>query len=443
MYRYTRLWTTFLLVATVPVFAQGGGEEVLYFADAHQTGVDTQLFRVHLAAQTLEAELTPLPGVGFGPGVIPLDQVTAIAVTPDGELLYALDSNEYGSVDNGELGVYDLVAGSWQIIGQINYGRTPIRLLDSAAFSPEGLLYAASSQTKMLYVIDTETAAATPVGYVVNQDTNVTVNLKGADLAFTPEGVFYLWTNGGWNGAPSGLYALTLPESPRGRVMAAYLGSGSVAHNVRGLALHDNGTGDLLASVDGGNLVVLDRSTVETLETYALVLDGLSYVSGSGDMSIGPMFTAPTTLNLRLDIKPGDCPNPMNRRGRGVVSMALLGSESFDIADIDVDSLFLTRADGVGGAAIPLTGPPGPGTRIQDVATPFDGEPCDCIALDGDGWEDLVLKFSRPEMVEALQLEGLLSGTSIELVIEGALYDGTPFVASDCVALVGPPHAQN
>ena len=54
-------------------------------------------------------------------------------------------------------------------------------------------------------------------------------------------------------------------------------------------------------------------------------------------------------VGASLDIKPGACPNPLNVRSRGVVPMAVLGSESFDVTEIDVDSLALTRTDGAGG----------------------------------------------------------------------------------------------
>jgi len=138
-----------------------------------------------------------------------------------------------------------------------------------------------------------------------------------------------------------------------------------------------------------------------------------------------------------LDIKPGSCPNPLNPRSQGVVPMALVGDASFDVADVDVDSLWLSRVDGVGGSVAPLMGPPGPGIRIDDVATPLMGEPCACHELDGDGIDDLTLKFSLPELVEALELDSVRTLSTVELILRGSLPDGGAFEARDCVSLSG------
>ena len=87
----------------------------------------------------------------------------------------------------------------------------------------------------------------------------------------------------------------------------------------------------------------------------------------------------------------------------------------------------------------PLSVPPGPGITIDDVATPFTGNLCDCHDLGGDGIDDLLLKFSTPELVEALELESLRGGASVALTVSGSLSDGTSFEASDCIVLPGRP----
>ncbi len=138
-----------------------------------------------------------------------------------------------------------------------------------------------------------------------------------------------------------------------------------------------------------------------------------------------------------LDIKPGSCPNPVNPRSKGVVPVAIIGSESFDVTQIDIDSLLLARADGVGGAAAPLGKRRGAWSEVADVGTPFDGEPCDCHELGADGIDDLLLKFSTPELAEVLELGSLPRGTSVALTLSGSLLDGTGFEASDCIVIPG------
>ncbi|MHC4416111.1 MAG: hypothetical protein ACYS0G_12590 [Planctomycetota bacterium] len=153
-------------------------------------------------------------------------------------------------------------------------------------------------------------------------------------------------------------------------------------------------------------------------------------------------YNAPAQeLILPVDIKPGSCPNPLNRRSNGVLPVGLLGTPDFDITQVDVSSVVIFRADGMGGSASPNEGPPGPHSVFDDVGTPFEGELCDCHELGGDGIVDLSMKFRTQNVVDTLELDDLPGGELVELVVSGTLLDGTPFVGSDCVRLVppGPP----
>ena len=139
-----------------------------------------------------------------------------------------------------------------------------------------------------------------------------------------------------------------------------------------------------------------------------------------------------------LDIKPGSCPNPLNRGSHGVLPVALLGTTDFDATMIDVSSVRLGRADGVGGLVAPHEGPPGPHSAFEDVGTPFEGEPCDCHEAGADGFVDLSMKFETDDVVANLLLDDLDAGALVELVVTGELLDGAGFAASDCVRLVPP-----
>ena len=138
-----------------------------------------------------------------------------------------------------------------------------------------------------------------------------------------------------------------------------------------------------------------------------------------------------------LDVKPGSCPNSFNPGSHGILPVALIGTEDFDVTEIDVSSVLLSRADGLAGEVAPHEGPPGPHSVFADVATPFDGEPCDCHELEGDGIVDLSMKFRTDDVVAALELDALEG--DVELVVTGTLLDGTGFTsASDCIRLVPP-----
>ncbi len=137
-----------------------------------------------------------------------------------------------------------------------------------------------------------------------------------------------------------------------------------------------------------------------------------------------------------LDIKPGACPNSFNANSHGVLPVALVGAKGFDVTEVDISSILLSRADGVGGSVAPNEGPPGPRSVFEDVATPIVGELCDCHELEGDGITDLSMKFRTDDVVAALQLNDLPAGDLVQLVVNGTLLDGTPFSASDCIRLV-------
>jgi N-acetylneuraminic acid mutarotase len=93
---------------------------------------------------------------------------------------------------------------------------------------------------------------------------------------------------------------------------------------------------------------------------------------------------------VHVDIKPTSCPNPLNVTSKGVLPVAILGTEDFDVNKIDVASI---RLDGVA----PIR------SSLEDVAAPPEGPSCindDChefttdnntVALwhlNGDGNDD-------------------------------------------------------
>ncbi|UCG15864.1 MAG: right-handed parallel beta-helix repeat-containing protein [Phycisphaerales bacterium] len=163
--------------------------------------------------------------------------------------------------------------------------------------------------------------------------------------------------------------------------------------------------------------------------------------TGSGtppivDMGAYEFQVAPVVI--AADIKPGSCPNLFNRNSHGMLPAALVGTSNFDATTIDIATVRLSRADGIGGGVAAFEGPPGPHSVFEDVATPFEGEPCECHDLGSDGVIDLSVNFKADNVVEVLELEALPPGVLVELVVSGNLLDGYPFTASDCIRLVPP-----
>jgi len=139
-----------------------------------------------------------------------------------------------------------------------------------------------------------------------------------------------------------------------------------------------------------------------------------------------------------VDIKPQSCPNPLNVGGKGVLPVAILGTEEFDVTRIDPATIKVSRANGNSGVP-----PIEDRWAYEDVATPFEPltgkEDCyeDCNAYGGDCYLDLTLKFDTQEVVAALG--DVSDGDCLVLTITGNLkeeFGGTPIVGEDVVRIL-------
>ena len=138
-----------------------------------------------------------------------------------------------------------------------------------------------------------------------------------------------------------------------------------------------------------------------------------------------------TEIEVPVDVKPQSCPNPVNVKGRGVLSVAILGTDSLDVNDIDVGTVEL---EGVS----PLR------SEVEDVATPFVGtisSPRDrneCTEAGLDGNDDLTLKFDTEAIVAAL--DSVSDGDVLVLTLTGNLLNGRAITGEDVVVIVKKGH---
>ncbi|NUP97039.1 MAG: hypothetical protein HUU28_12840 [Planctomycetaceae bacterium] len=130
---------------------------------------------------------------------------------------------------------------------------------------------------------------------------------------------------------------------------------------------------------------------------------------------------------LHLDAKPLECPNLLRAFAPGTTTFSLVGTATTEVADLDLASLRLSRADGLG---LPLRRF---ALAYLDLSTPLYGPIGACPPAGPDGRMDLALEFPNLDLRRLLGLTTLPNGTPLELVLRGRLLDGTPFEARDLV----------
>lgn len=111
----------------------------------------------------------------------------------------------------------------------------------------------------------------------------------------------------------------------------------------------------------------------------------------------------PPTIEVTIDVRPGSPRNRVNPFARGVVQVALLGAEDFDVSQVDVSSL------GFG-----PSGAPAVHSHVADV--------------NADGWPDLVSHHPIP-------LTGIALGDG-EACLTGATLAGVAIEGCDAVSTV-------
>jgi len=165
------------------------------------------------------------------------------------------------------------------------------------------------------------------------------------------------------------------------------------------------------------------------------------YSSGRGEpviitewalLTLQRVAPPPPLIAVDIDIKPLSCPNPLNPAGRGVLPVAILGTEEFDVTTIDPATVMLDRDfddDLEGIYAVRWD--------YEDVATPVtDGEECECTTCGADGYMDLTLKFATQDV--RTTLGDVSDGEVFPVFLRGNLleeFNGTGIEGSDCIVI--------
>jgi len=174
--------------------------------------------------------------------------------------------------------------------------------------------------------------------------------------------------------------------------------------------------------------IILDHytGTITGILADGSVLNNLFAIYNTGALEgIGNIIIVhkPVTIKVDVDVRPSSCPNPVNVKSKGVLPVAILGTEEFDVSTIDIASIFLNGVQAIR-------------SILEDVSAPFDDpNECECFTNGPDGFMDLTLKFKTQQIVESLG--EVNTGDILTLPLTGVLNDGTPIEGADCVVIVG------
>jgi hypothetical protein len=125
------------------------------------------------------------------------------------------------------------------------------------------------------------------------------------------------------------------------------------------------------------------------------------------------VWESSTTLEVDISITPGGNPNKVNLKSKGLLPVAVFGTESFDATEIDPATVTFA------GAAVAVKG-----KRDKLMA-----HVCD---IDGDGLLDMLLQFPVQELDPAQVQDGFA-------VLTGETYGGVAFEGTDVIVIV-PRH---
>lgn len=193
-----------------------------------------------------------------------------------------------------------------------------------------------------------------------------------------------------------------------------------------------NGTFDMMGNVKEWNeresiLAVYKGGSYADSNIGGNVSGGLRSNMGSLHLGfrIASNIVPEPTLIISIDIKHTSCPNPVNIKSKGVLPVAVLGSDVLDVNEIDPNSVEIFGVQSVR-------------YSYEDVSAPADvnalPEECLCSTDGPDGYVDMVLKFDTPEIAEAIgEVE---DGDYVILTLTGFLKDGTPIEGTDCVMII-------
>ena len=133
-------------------------------------------------------------------------------------------------------------------------------------------------------------------------------------------------------------------------------------------------------------------------------------------------------MNISPEMPSDQSGDDMDRKPEGVLPVAILGLEDFDVREVLPETIL-------------LNGVPPVRWEYEDVATPAGTEDgyCGCNTERGDGFEDLTLKFKAEEIVAASDLASAQPALNEFKTLSEQLGNVAPALYTAAQATVGYP----
>ena len=242
----------------------------------------------------------------------------------------------------------------------------------------------------------------------------------------------------------------------------SYDGPGADLGSVQ-LYINDVAIGATATATGVGTWLDVSREwTAPAILTSATIkLIDLTGAQDGSDFAIDDICFVATLITVDIDIKPGSCPNPFNPKSKGSVPVAIVGTDSFNVTDVNVASLMLEGVPIVEDNILyaDVTQPHVSDPQAEECEDCFDADDpanfnCDLIdatdpenpvpgtdgvmdAYCGDGYDDLVVKFDTQALADAIAaMGGADRNDCVELTLTGETLAGTPIEGSDSVRVI-------